>query len=181
MPTEQRLDPRQDRAMLWANRENVQKHALSRSMPWLAFVNIAFALMVIFRNVLFTEFDHQSLTHQDIIPYLEMALGAIIVFSLALCMMVISGRILSGIYATKVISAILLILSLCWSVSSYCFIILWSLPFAWPLLVILMTTGLAALYYFPVGLVAYLVPLWGISLLAGVQIHHGVDLRFLIL
>ena len=24
MPTEQRLDPRQDRAMLWANRENVQ-------------------------------------------------------------------------------------------------------------------------------------------------------------
>ena len=181
MLTDERLNPRKDRAMLWANRENVQKHALSRSMPWLAFVNISFALMIVFRNVLFTEFDQQSLISDQIVPWMEIALGAIIFFSLALSVMVISGRILSGIYAKKAITAILLILSLCWSFSSYCFVLFWSLPFAWPLLVVLMTTGLAALYYFPTGIAVYILPLWITSLLAGVQIHHGVDLRFLIL
>lgn len=37
---------REQRAALWATRDNVQRHALSMSMPWLAFVNIAFALMI---------------------------------------------------------------------------------------------------------------------------------------
>lgn len=80
MLTDERLNPRKDRAMLWANRENVQKHALSRSMPWLAFVNISFALMIVFRNVLFTEFDQQSLISDQIVPWMEIALGAIIFF-----------------------------------------------------------------------------------------------------
>lgn len=50
MLTNKRERARQQRAALWATRDNVQRHALSMSMPWLAFVNIAFALMIFFRN-----------------------------------------------------------------------------------------------------------------------------------
>ncbi|ENZ7888639.1 membrane-associated sensor domain-containing protein, partial [Klebsiella pneumoniae] len=54
MLTNKRERARQQRAALWATRDNVQRHALSMSMPWLAFVNIAFALMIFFRNFIFT-------------------------------------------------------------------------------------------------------------------------------
>ena len=69
---------REQRAALWATRDNVQRHALSMSMPWLAFVNIAFALMIFFRNFIFTYFDQKLLTHRAIIPYIEMSLIAVI-------------------------------------------------------------------------------------------------------
>ena len=74
----QRERARQQRAALWATRDNVQRHALSMSMPWLAFVNIAFALMIFFRNFIFTYFDKRLLTHRAVIPYIEAALIAVI-------------------------------------------------------------------------------------------------------
>ena len=64
MLTNKQEGVRQLRTELWATRDNVQRHALSMSMPWLAFVNIAFALMVFFRNFIFTHFDKKLLTHQ---------------------------------------------------------------------------------------------------------------------
>lgn len=154
MLTNKRERARQQRAALWATRDNVQRHALSMSMPWLAFVNIAFALMIFFRNFIFTYFDKRLLTHRAVIPYIEAALIAVIIISAILVIIALTPRLAQGRYTLNIITGLLLALSLCWSLSNYCFIFFWTLPFAWPLLVILMTTGLTALYHHWPGITA---------------------------
>ena len=181
MLTNKRERARQQRAALWATKDNVQRHALSMSMPWLAFVNIAFALMIFSRNFIFTYFDKKLLTHQAVIPYIEIALIAVIIISAILVIIAITPRLAQGRYTLNIITALLLVLSLCWSLSNYCFIFFWTLPFAWPLLVILMTTGLTALYHHWPGIIAFMLPMWVTALLAGVQIHYDGEFRFLTL
>lgn len=172
---------RQQRTALWATRDDVQRHALSMSLSWLAFVNIAFALMIFSRNFIFTYFDKKLLTHQAVIPYIEIALIAVIIISAILVIIAVTPRLAQGRYTLNIITALLLVLSLCWSLSNYCFIFFWALPFAWPLLVILLTTGLTALYHHWPGIIAFMLPLWGTALLAGIQIHYHAEIRFLIL
>ncbi|HBR4239342.1 GGDEF domain-containing protein [Klebsiella pneumoniae] len=181
MLTNKRERARQQRAALWATRDNVQRHALSMSMPWLAFVNIAFALMIFFRNLIFTYFDKRLLTHRAVIPYIEAALIAVIIISAILVIIALTPRLAQGRYTLNIITGLLLALSLCWSLSIYCFIFFWTLPFAWPLLVILMTTGLTALYHHWPGITAFMLPLWVTALLAGIQLHYHTEIRFLIL
>ncbi|GKQ00424.1 GGDEF domain-containing protein [Klebsiella quasipneumoniae] len=181
MLTNKRERARQQRTALWATRDDVQRHALSMSLPWLAFVNIAFALMIFSRNFIFTYFDKKLLTHQVIIPYIEIALIAVIIISAILVIIAVTPRLAQGRYTLNIITALLLVLSLCWSLSNYCFIFFWALPFAWPLLVILLTTGLTALYHHWPGIIAFMLPLWGTALLAGIQIHYHAEIRFLIL
>ncbi|HGK3880674.1 TPA: GGDEF domain-containing protein [Klebsiella pneumoniae] len=181
MLTNKRERARQQRAALWATRDNVQRHALSMSMPWLAFVNIAFALMIFFRNLIFTYFDKRLLTHRAVIPYIEAALIAVIIISAILVIIALTPRLTQGRYTLNIITGLLLALSLCWSLSNYCFIFFWTLPFAWPLLVILMTTGLTALYHHWPGITAFMLPLWVTALLAGIQLHYHTEIRFLIL
>lgn len=181
MLTNKRERARQQRAALWATRDNVQRHALSMSMPWLAFVNIAFALMFFFRNFIFTYFDKRLLTHRAVIPYIEAALIAVIIISAILVIIALTPRLAQGRYTLNIITGLLLALSLCWSLSNYCFIFFWTLPFAWPLLVILMTTGLTALYHHWPGITAFMLPLWVTALLAGIQLHYHTEIRFLIL
>ncbi|HBR0547227.1 TPA: GGDEF domain-containing protein [Klebsiella pneumoniae] len=181
MLTNKRERARQQRAALWATRDNVQRHALSMSMPWLAFVNIAFALMIFFRNLIFTYFDKRLLTHRAVIPYIEAALIAVIIISAILVIIALTPRLVQGRYTLNIITGLLLALSLCWSLSNYCFIFFWTLPFAWPLLVILMTTGLTALYHHWPGITAFMLPLWVTALLAGIQLHYHTEIRFLIL
>lgn len=181
MLTNKRERARQQRTALWATRDDVQRHALSMSLPWLAFVNIAFALMIFSRNFIFTYFDKKLLTHQAVIPCIEIALIAVIIISAILVIIAITPRLAQGRYTLNIITALLLVLSLCWSLSNYCFIFFWALPFAWPLLVILLTTGLTALYHHWPGIIAFMLPLWGTALLAGIQIHYHAEIRFLIL
>ena len=181
MLTNKRERARQQRTALWATRDDVQRHALSMSLPWLAFVNIAFALMIFSRNFIFTYFDKKLLTHRAVIPYIEIALIAVIIISAILVIIAITPRLAQGRYTLNIITALLLVLSLCWSLSNYCFIFFWALPFAWSLLVILLTTGLTALYHHWPGIIAFMLPLWGTALLAGIQIHYHAEIRFLIL
>ncbi|HED1712021.1 TPA: GGDEF domain-containing protein [Klebsiella variicola] len=181
MLTNKRERARQQRAALWATKDNVQRHALSMSMPWLAFVNIAFALMIFFRNFIVTYFDKKLLTHRAVIPYIEVALIAVIIISAILVIIAVTPRLAQGRYTLNIITGLLLALSLCWSLSNYCFIFFWTLPFAWPLLVILMTTGLTALYHHWPGIIAFMLPMWVTALLAGVQIHYDGEFRFLTL
>lgn len=181
MLTNKRERARQQRAALWATKDNVQRHALSMSMPWLAFVNIAFALMIFFLNFIFTYFDKKLLTHRAVIPYIEVALIAVIIISAILVIIAVTPRLAQGRYTLNIITGLLLALSLCWSLSNYCFIFFWTLPFAWPLLVILMTTGLTALYHHWPGIIAFMLPMWVTALLAGVQIHYDGEFRFLTL
>ncbi len=93
----------------------------------------------------------------------------------------LTPRLAQGRYTLNIITGLLLALSLCWSLSNYCFIFFWTLPFAWPLLVILMTTGLTALYHHWPGITAFMLPLWVTALLAGIQLHYHTEIRFLIL
>ena len=181
MLTNKRANAQDERAALWATKDNVQRHALSMSMPWLAFVNIAFALMIFFRNFIFTYFDKRLLTHRAVIPYIEAALIAVIIISAILVIIALTPRLAQGRYTLNIITGLLLALSLCWSLSNYCFIFFWTLPFAWPLLVILMTTGLTALYHHWPGITAFMLPLWVTALLAGIQLHYHTEIRFLIL
>ena len=181
MLTNKRERARQQRAALWATKDNVQRHALSMSMPWLAFVNLAFGLMIFFRNFIFTYFDKKLLTHRAVIPYIEVALIAVIIISAILVIIAVTPRLAQGRYTLNIITGLLLALSLCWSLSNYCFIFFWTLPFAWPLLVILMTTGLTALYHHWPGIIAFMLPMWVTALLAGVQIHYDGEFRFLTL
>ena len=181
MLTNKRERARQQRAALWATRDNVQRHALSMSMPWLAFVNIAFALMIFFRNFIFTYFDKRLLPHLAVLLSIEAALIAVILISAILVIIALTPRLAQGRYTLNIITGLLLALSLCWSLSNYCFIFFWTLPFAWPLLVILMTTGLTALYHHWPGITAFMLPLWVTALLAGIQLHYHTEIRFLIL
>ena len=110
-----------------------------------------------------------------------MALIAVIIISAILVIIAVTPRLAQGRYTLNIITGLLLALSLCWSLSNYCFIFFWTLPFAWPLLVILMTTGLTALYHHWPGIIAFTLPMWVIALLAGVQIHYDGEFRFLTL
>ncbi len=137
--------------------------------------------MVFFRNFIFTHFDKKLLTHRAVIPYVEVALIAVIIISVILAIIAVTPRPAQGRYTLSIITGLQLALSLCWSLSNYCFIFFWTLPFARPLLVILMTTGLAALYHHWPGIIAFMLPLWGTALLAGIQNHPHTEVRFLIL
>ncbi|STT85382.1 membrane-associated diguanylate cyclase [Klebsiella pneumoniae] len=97
--------------------------------------------MIFFRNFIFTYFDKRLLTHRAVIPYIEAALIAVIIISAILVIIAVTPRLAQGRYTLNIITGLLLALSLCWSLSNYCFIFFWTLPFAWPLLVILMTTA----------------------------------------
>ncbi|BDO03808.1 hypothetical protein KAM622c_33950 [Klebsiella quasipneumoniae subsp. quasipneumoniae] len=111
MLTNKQEGVRQLRTELWATRDNVQRHALSMSMPWLAFVNIAFALMVFFRNFIFTHFDKKLLTHQAVIPYVEVALIAVIIISVILAIIAVTPRLAQGRYTLSIITGLQLALS----------------------------------------------------------------------
>ena len=41
----------------WQSRSDMVSHAMNISMHWFIFVNISFALMIYWRNVLFDDFD----------------------------------------------------------------------------------------------------------------------------
>jgi hypothetical protein len=41
----------------WPTRKSMVRHGLAMNLPWLAFVNVSFALMLLLRNVLFGDVD----------------------------------------------------------------------------------------------------------------------------
>jgi len=152
------------------------RQALSVSIPWFAFVNVSFALIILFRHVLIRDFDLSIGAHADILPLIDLTAGAIIALSLLLLLIVY--RRPARLIALSAV--LLLILGAMWSYCSYCFIVWWQLPFAWPLSVILMLTALAALYYHPPALLLFIVPVWLTALLASVLLNQRLNIRFLL-
>ncbi|ALP98411.1 hypothetical protein FORC20_2634 [Salmonella enterica subsp. enterica serovar Typhimurium] len=150
--------------------------ALRVSIPWFTFVNISFALIILFRHILISDFDKSISAQTGILPLIDDIMGSIIVFSFLILLFIyrLPARF------TPLCLVMLLILSLMWSYCSYCFIVWWQLPFAWPLSVILMLTALAALYYHLPALLLFIVPLWLTALLASVQLNQYVNIRFLL-
>lgn len=80
--------------------------------------------MIFFRNFIFTYFDKRLLTHRAVIPYIEAALIAVIIISAILVIIALTPRLAQGRYTLNIITGLLLALSLCWSLSNYCFIFL---------------------------------------------------------
>ncbi|MGC0782050.1 membrane-associated sensor domain-containing protein [Pantoea agglomerans] len=152
------------------------RQALSASLPWFAFVNVSFALIILFRHVLIRDFDRSIGAHTEILPLIDLTAGAIIALSLLL--LLLAYRLPARLIPLS--TALLLILGVMWSYCSYCFIVWWQLPFAWPLSVILMLTALTALYYHPPALILFIIPVWVTALLASVQLNQGVNIRFLL-
>lgn len=165
-----------DTARVWHDHQDMVRQALSTSLPWFAFVNVSFALIILFRHVLIRDFDRSISAHAEILPLIDLAAGAIITLPLLLLFIVYRrpARLI------PLSTALLLILGVMWSYCSYCFIVWWKLPFAWPLSVILMLTALAALYYHPPALLLIIVPLWLTALLSSVQLNQGLNIRFLL-
>lgn len=165
-----------DTALVWQDRNDMVRQALSVSIPWFTFVNVSFALIIIFRNVLINDFDLSIHSQAEILPLINVIAGGIL--SLSLLLTFVIYRLPTSF--TIVSLGLLLIISLMWSYCSYHFIVWWHLPFAWPLSVILMLTALAALYYYPAALLLFLAPLWLTALLASMQLNQGVSVRFLL-
>lgn len=165
-----------DTAIVWQDRNDMVRQALFVSIPWFTFVNVSFALIIFFRNVLISGFDRSISDQAEILPLINGIAVGIIAFSFLLAFFIyrLPARF------TPVSMGLLLILSLMWSYCSYHFIVWWHLPFAWPLSVILMLTALAALYYHPPALMLFLTPLWLTALLASMQLNQGISVRFLL-
>lgn len=163
-------------ARMWQNYSDMVRQALSVSIPWFTFVNVSFALIILFRNFLISHFDRSLGTHTEILPFIDEITVGIIVLSLMLVLFIyrLPARF------TPLCVAMLLTISLMWSYCSFYFIVWWQLPFAWPLSVILMLTALAALYYHPLALLLFITPLWLTTLMASVQLNQGVNIRFLL-
>ncbi|MCK2180639.1 GGDEF domain-containing protein [Hafnia paralvei] len=163
-------------ARMWQNYSDMVRQALSVSIPWFTFVNVSFALIILFRNFLISHFDRSIGTHTEILPFIDEITVGIIVLSLMLVLFIyrLPARF------TPLCVAMLMTISLMWSYCSFYFIVWWQLPFAWPLSVILMLTALAALYYHPLALLLFITPLWLTTLMASVQLNQGVNIRFLL-
>lgn len=163
-------------ARMWQNYSDMVRQALSVSIPWFTFVNVSFALIILFRNFFISHFDRSLGTHTEILPFIDEITVGIIVLSLMLVLFIyrLPARF------TPLCVAMLMTISLMWSYCSFYFIVWWQLPFAWPLSVILMLTALAALYYHPLALLLFITPLWLTTLMASVQLNQGVNIRFLL-
>ena len=118
-------------------------HGLAMNLPWLAFVNISFAVMILLRHVLLNASDplYPHLPHM--MKMVDASMLGIIILSAALILM--GWRRIAGI------SVVLCICSAIWSISCFWFITDLLLPHVWPLCVILLLAGLTALYLLPCG------------------------------
>jgi len=64
------------------------RQALSVSIPWFTFVHVSFALIILFRNVLISNFDRSIGAHLEILPFIDEITGGIIALSLLLVLFI---------------------------------------------------------------------------------------------
>ncbi len=180
MAEEQRRTPAIKMA-LWKRREEMILFALSKSVPWLAFINLGFAFIIIFRNQLFSHFDAGLSAHENIFKTVDIMMYLMVLISCAMAAVsVIAPKSLSK-RLRRVLDASLLLISLIWSFCCYLFVTFWTLPISYPLAIILMLTGLAGLYFYPRGLLLYILPLWVTVLAANISLYSELYIRFFVI
>lgn len=148
-------------------------HGLAMNLPWLAFVNISFAVMILLRHVLLNTSDPLYPHSPQLTRMVDASMLGIIILSAALILM--AWRRIAGI------SVVLFICSAIWSVSCFWFITQLLLPHVWPLCVILLLAGLTALYFYPEGLLAFVLPLWITLPVASWIRNDGLNLHFFVI
>lgn len=161
----------------WQSRRDMVNHAMGNSINWFIFVNISFALMIYFRNVLFDNFDLSIHATTGIAVIIDGVMLGIVLASLSLVF--VTRKLPAGYILLKL--TLLFSISLMWSYSGYHFLVWWSLSFAWPLTVILMLTALSALYYHLPSLLTFLIPLWTSALISSITLNQGISIRFLVI
>lgn len=154
----------------WPTRKTMVRHGLAMNLPWLAFVNVSLALMILLRNLLFHSIDSAYQVGVQLTRIIDTSMFGIILLSAALIVM--AWRHIAGI------SVVLFICSLIWSMSCFWFITEWQLPHAWPLCIILLLAAMTALYFYPSGLLAFVIPLWLTLPVASWVLNQGVNVRF---
>lgn len=149
-------------------------HAWAGDEPaWLAFVNVSFAVMILLRHVLLKASDPLYPHIPQLTTLVDASMLGIIILSAALILM--AWRRIAGI------SVVLFICSAIWSVSCFLFITYLLLPHVWPLCVILLLAGLTALYFYPEGLLAFVLPLWITLPVASWILNDGLNFHFVII
>ncbi|HEI8864664.1 TPA: membrane-associated sensor domain-containing protein [Serratia odorifera] len=166
---------------VWGSRAEMVSQALARSMPWFAFVNISFALIIIFRNVLFYHFDQTLATRSDMLHEIDMLMLAIVAISLGMLSSLLRTEARLSPGWQTLLALLLFALSCLWSFCCFYFVTVWRLPFSYPLTIILMLTALGALYFYPKGLLLFLLPIWLTCLTASVRLNAGLNMRFVII
>ncbi|MFJ3347739.1 membrane-associated sensor domain-containing protein [Enterobacter bugandensis] len=155
----------------WPTRKSMVSHGLAMNLPWLAFVNASFALMILLRNTLFNDIDTQLQVARHLVMMVDATMLGVVILSAALVVM--AWRHMGGI------SVVLFICSLLWAMCCYWFIHDVQLPHPWPIFVTLQMAGMAALYFHPAGFLSFLIPLWVVMPVASVAQNHGINIRFL--
>ncbi|MEX1761002.1 membrane-associated sensor domain-containing protein, partial [Escherichia coli] len=169
---EKRKKPTLERAT-WPTRQAMVMHGLAMNLPWLAFVNISFAVMILLRHVLLKASDPLYPHSPQLTRIVDASMLGIIILSAALILM--AWRRIAGI------SVVLFICSAIWSVSCFWFITQLLLPHVWPLCVILLLASLTALYFYPEGLLAFVLPLWITLPIASWIRNDGLNLHFVVI
>ena len=157
----------------WPTRKSMVRHGLAMNLPWLAFVNVSFALMFLLRNVLFDDVDSLLGTTKHLALMVDTSMLGIIIISVALLIM--AWRHIAGI------SIVLFICSLLWAICGYLLIAIVQLPHAWPIFVVLLLAGMTALYFHPSGLLAFVIPLWLSLPVSSIALNQSVNLRFAVI
>jgi diguanylate cyclase (GGDEF)-like protein len=166
---EKRKKPTLERAT-WPTRHAMVMHGLAMNLPWLAFVNISFAVMILLRHILLENSDMLYPGSRQLTRIVDASMLGIIILSVTLVIM--AWRRIAGI------GVVLFVCSTFWSMCSFWFITDLLLPHVWPLCVILLLSGLTALYFYPVGLLSFVLPLWLTLPVASWVLNHGLNLRF---
>ncbi|MCE9991076.1 GGDEF domain-containing protein [Enterobacter asburiae] len=154
----------------WPSRRSMVLHGLETNLSWLAFVNASFALMVLLRNFLLADIDTLLNVGKHLGLLIDASMLGVVILSAALAIM--AWRHIRGV------SVVLFICSLLWSMCCYWFIHDIHLPHPWPIFVTLLMAGMAALYFHPAGLLAFILPLWITMPIASMVQNEGVNIRF---
>lgn len=157
----------------WPTRHAMVMHGLAKNLPWLAFVNISFAVMILLRHVLLKASDPLYPHSPYLTKIIDASMLGIIILSAALILM--TWRRIAGI------SVVLFSCSAIWSVACFWFITQLLLPHVWPLCVILLLAGLTALYFYPKGLLAFVLPLWIALPVASWMLNGGINIHFIVI
>ncbi|MDV0594509.1 MULTISPECIES: GGDEF domain-containing protein [Enterobacter] len=157
----------------WPTRQAMVRHGLAMNLPWLAFVNLSFALMILLRNVLFGNIDGMTGTSKQLSLMVDASMLGVIILSSTLIIM--AWRRIAGI------SVVLFTCSLLWSMCGYWIISDVQIPHAWPIFVILILAGMTALYFHPSGLLSFVSPLWIALPVSSFILNQGINIRFAVL
>ncbi|MFO6296815.1 GGDEF domain-containing protein [Rahnella selenatireducens] len=165
----------------WKRREEMILFALSKSVPWLAFINLSFAVIIIFRNQLFSHFDAGLSLHGNIFQTINIMMFLTMLMSAVMAGAAVIASKNRSAWLSHILDISLLLISLIWSFCCYIFVTFWALPIAYPLAIILMLTALAGLYFYPRGLLLSVFPLWITVLAANITLYSEIYVRFFVI